>query len=174
MNHLKNYKNIASNTLKSLQEMQTAGKVIKSYLPVSVPDSVNGLRVPVLVAMATAHSCISPCLFLWHLPLMPSSIAGYGPSSVAGAPMGPGENPESERDQTPGLRHRQVHGQRKGKEAKPGIHSLLPTGRWVFIDPQVSRAASQAVVTWGHKCHHFQHPPLPPSPPSFQTDSYST
>lgn len=60
------------------------------------------------------------------------------------------------------------------KEAKPGIHSLLPTGTWVFIHPQVSRAPSQAMVTWGHKCHHSQHPPLSASSPSFQTDSSST
>lgn len=34
----------------------------------------------------------------------------------------------------------------------------------MFIHAQVSRAPSQAMVTWRHKHHHFQHPHLPASP----------
>ena len=55
----------------------------------------------------------------------------------------------------------------QASKAKQGIHSLLPTGGQVFSHLQESRAPSRITVTWGDKCHHSEHPPLPSSYPSF-------
>lgn len=49
-------------------------------------------------------------------------------------------------------------------KAKPGIHSVLATGRQFSLS-QESTAPSHAMLTWECKHRHYEHLPLPPSFP---------
>lgn len=64
-------------------------------------------------------------------------------------------------------------GEGKAVQGSRARNSLPASPRQVGVHLSPGKQGS-IPGTWGNKHHHFQHPPLPASVPSFQTDSSST
>lgn len=172
VNRLKNYKNIASNTPESLQQMQTAETGVKSYLPVSVPDSIHGLRVvvippppaPYLLPWQQVHSCISPVSSSGTCPSCPvhcstrwGRIQGIKETKLLGS--------DSDRSM----------GEGKTEQGSKTRNSFPASHRQVDVCPCPGKQGSIP----GNGDLETQTPSLPASSPScfsplFQTDASST
>lgn len=129
--------------------MQTAGKGVKSYLPVSVPDSVHGLRVPLYLLPWQQSTATS----------LPVSFSDTCPSCPVCC--SPQWDAESEKDRTPGLRHTQVHGGRKNcarKQNQEFIPFLAQAGgcssvpRWAGLHPRQWWLGNTNTITASMKC----------------------